>query len=283
MKSRTIAAFVLLLGAVSLVRSTASQGTDFEVFWRAANHVLSGEPLYLLSRDGGMVFKYPPWIVPFFFPLGLLPVWLAKWAWGGIEVASLALVIAWLRLRAHVRAGTLFAMLLAYWGLWAVHALDGQIVLPMLAVALGFRGATLPRLTALATALSAKIFTVLPLVSLVLPGGILGRASLRRLAMAGLSTLALFAALSIPAVLAQPDRSPASLFLDWKTAATTTSAGLGEHLVRGSRNPGLPGYILRTLEVPGRESSTDVRLALVLALVLGPALAWRHFSRRDAA
>ncbi len=68
----------LFIGSVSLIRSAHSQGIDFEVFWKAARYLIEGKSLYSVERDGGMVFKYPPWVATFFIPFGFLSLSLAK-------------------------------------------------------------------------------------------------------------------------------------------------------------------------------------------------------------
>jgi hypothetical protein len=70
-----------------------------------------------------MVYKYPPWTVPFFFPFSVLPLSMAKWVWGLLEVFSLGAVVSWVFWKAVCRSGVLVSTGVAFWGLWVVHAL----------------------------------------------------------------------------------------------------------------------------------------------------------------
>ncbi len=268
---KIISALILLTGGVSLVRSTVSQGTDFYVFWNAARLTLQGEPLYSIARDAGMVFKYPPWLLPFFLPFGLLSVENAKWIWGMIEVLSLASIVRWLQVRLRIKPAIWFTALLIYWGLWIVHALDGQFSLMMLALALW---AWSPQANygvkfyGLAIALSSKIFTVFPLAGLRWSKRMLGALIALGLVVSGLS---------LPAIYTQPGHNPISLIKDWKEAATSAGKLLSPIQVRGRSNPGLPGYTLQLLRVPAENSKADVLAALIFSLILG--VAWWKLSR----
>ena len=130
-----IALFYILISGlgIALIRDTAYQGQDFEVFWKAGLNLREGLPLYSLERDGAMVFKYPPWIATLFLPFSFVPLSFAKWIWGIIQVASLAYLIRSFFILG-VPAVRLWVITLSFWGVWAVHALDGQIMLPVLAL-----------------------------------------------------------------------------------------------------------------------------------------------------
>jgi hypothetical protein len=73
---KTFIFLACFVGAVALVRDTGAQGQDFEVFWRSARALFTGVSVYDVARDGAMVFKYPPWVVPFFLPFAVFPLWL---------------------------------------------------------------------------------------------------------------------------------------------------------------------------------------------------------------
>ncbi|MGZ3697782.1 MAG: glycosyltransferase 87 family protein, partial [Bdellovibrionota bacterium] len=162
MFSLLVAAF-FLVGGVALLRDTALQGQDFDVFWNTARHVLNGQPPYDLVRDGGMVYKYPPWTLPAFFPLAVFPLESARWIWAAIELASLTYVGFWL-LRAGVKRVVLLTLYPLFWGIWAVHAMDGQVTLAILALVLWLQEQRTrsDALTIVKTgwALSFKVFTL---------------------------------------------------------------------------------------------------------------------------
>lgn len=182
-----------LIGAVSLIRSTAAQGNDTEVYWRAARALIDHQPLYVSGLDTGMVFKYPPWIATLLLPLGTLPLVAAKWLWGILEIASLAFISVWCLRQFHLNWQTVALGLALQWGTWIIHALDGQIILPLLALTLAlwpphFLGRPISqtstlapsdqpskwvlvpsmRLGLIAVLLSMKIFTLLPWIGFAL-------------------------------------------------------------------------------------------------------------------
>ena len=273
------------VGAVALIRDTAYNGHDCAVFWRAGRSLLAGEPLYSMTRDGPMVFKYPPWIAPAFVPLALVPLAAAKWVWGALELLSLALVIAWASRRARIRSDVLAGVTLAFWGLWAVHALDGQVVLPMLALALW--GWEAGEVLGVAWVLSAKIFSLVALPGLrprppAREGGQEPRGpGMPRLARRAAAGVLLFAALSAPALIAEPGWSPARLIAEWAEAASSGYREFGPEHVFGRLNQGLPGLALR-LAPPGWMGVRGADLALALAFSAGLGFAWFRMKPREA-
>lgn len=178
-----------LIGAVSLIRSTAAQGNDTEVYWRAARSLIDHQPIYNSGLNTGMVFKYPPWIATLLLPLGYIPLQAAKWLWGILEVASLAAISVWSLRHLQLNWQTVALGLALQWGTWIIHALDGQIILPLLALTLALWPPQLlsppashlssqqspdsvlvpaMRLGLIAVLLSMKIFTLLPWIGFAL-------------------------------------------------------------------------------------------------------------------
>jgi len=273
---RLLLVLVATSGAISLVRTTAAQGHDFLVFWNGAHNVLSGLPLYSILRDGGSVFKYPPWIIPFFFPFTLLSPDTAKWVWGLLEIASLIAIVRWLISDLEIPWKTWCPLLICYWGLWIVHAFDGQIALPMLALALHLVSAELHftyrfsfRLFFLVCALSTKIFTGIPLLSLKWN---------RKSISAILWITLILSVLSLPALWNETHHSPLSLLHSWSEAATSGGKLLDASQLRGRLNPGFPGFALRLLHIPASQSNADLIATVLFAASIGSAWAW--MSRR---
>ncbi|MCC7442254.1 MAG: DUF2029 domain-containing protein, partial [Bdellovibrionales bacterium] len=258
----------LFAGSVALVRHSGHVGNDFIVFWTAARATLEGVFPYGVETGPGMVFKYPPWILPLFFPLALLPLAGAKWVWGVAQVVSIIACVLWL-LRRGCSWRIVLGVTLAFWGIWAVHALDGQITLMLLASCLwateglrpsgdlGYRGLII------LWALSVKIFTVFGLLGVYRP--------LRKwltLRHVGVSA-ALFLALSLPAWWAAPDRNPGAIVEAWVSSASSGGEALGGEKIRSRVNQGFPVMVLRLLEVRASRTSMDVLAFLLAALVLG--------------
>jgi hypothetical protein len=210
-----------------------------------------------------MVFKYPPWIVPFFFPFALLPLDWAKWIWGVLEVLSLASVIFWLSSR--MRTPILALVTILFWGLWAGHALDGQVILLVLAAALwGWRS----KETLLCLALSTKVFSLFPLVSFKWDRK-------RKKTLLQVSALAL--ALSLPALWTTPGKNPVTLTQSWFQAASSGPSLLEGKDIRGRQNPSLTQLTLRALRVDSRNTAADLIAFLVLGALA--AIAWFRFSK----
>ena len=253
--------FALLLsfiGGVALLRDTAYQGQDFEVCWKAVHHLLSGEPVYDLIRDGAMVYKYPPWIVTVFLPLGFLSVVTAKWIWGVIELLSLAYVVKWLLRRGYSKRVTA-SVGFAFWGIWAVHFMDGQISLTILALILWAFDRR--QLTVGIWALSSKVFSGFSLLGF--PGFL--KVSPKQLLLIGL----VLCGLSAPAVFVAPGHSPVSLFHSWSVAASSGGLLFDGEKVRGRDNQGMPAMILRTLGIKAANTNADLLFFFICALGLG--------------
>ncbi|MBC7692995.1 MAG: DUF2029 domain-containing protein [Methylotenera sp.] len=267
---KSFQAFIVLLflvGGVALVRDTVAQGQDFRVFWQSGQHLLHREPIYDVLRDGAMVFKYPPWIVPFFVPFSVLPLVAAKWAWALTELASLISVMHWLRKRGCSDLVIALTSVL-FWGIFAVHFLDGQITLVMLAVALwGWEKA---RPSPVVFALSTKVFSGVSLLGW------------RRISAWQMGRVCVFLfVFTLPALWCAKSLHPLEFAKSWKTAAASGGQLFEHEKTRGRDNQGLPAVILRGLEVPSRDSRADGIAALICTLIIGGYWFFRSRQIRD--
>ncbi len=259
------------LGSIALIRDTAHVGVDFEVFWRAAQYFVSGQPLYDLARDGGMVFKYPPWMIVFFAPLAFFSMTVAKWIWGLLQVGCLIFIVRWLRARSVSLTVCLLVWLL-FWGLWVKHALTGQVSLMILVASLyAFEHPRLEKFNArsvvLFLALSTKVFTMVPLF-------------FRVPTRAYLKTFFKLAAVTLGLMLltcAALDASPLALTQSWMEAAGSGGSLLPSGRVRSSDNAGIPGLLLMLLRVPGHSALPDIFTFAIVSLIVGGA--WVRLSR----
>ncbi len=253
----------VLLIAVGGVRNTIYNGHDFEVMWRAGRALWSGEPVYSVARDGAMVFKYPPWIAPFFAPWALLPLSWAKGLWGVLEVVSAAVVALWSHRQGAGWVGIASA-LLVWWGSWMAHTLDGQIALTMLALALVARRSPVM----IALSLSTKAHSALPWLWSHSPGR----------AVWGVAKVALlFLLLSLPAAFVQEKSAPWRVFPAWVESAGSGAAGFSEEKVRGHENSGFAPVGARVLGLPARGGFAEAGLALFFGLILSAG--WVRLSR----
>ncbi len=258
---------LLLLCSVALIRDTRYQGQDFEVFWRAGRYLIQGQPLYSLARDGAMIFKYPPWIATLFIPFSFLSVETAKWIWGVIEVLSLLGAVRWVLAHSQKPLGVV-AVVFSFWGIWAVHALDGQITLVILFLALWAEEKH--RFTADAAAhlaLSTKVFPWF-----AMPG--LGKRAFRPKTLILVVTFVFL--FSLPALVSTPGHSVFELLKSWKEAALSGAGAFGEAKIFGRENQGLPALTGRLF--PETRAWNSAGLFLIWAAPLFSL--WAFISRK---
>jgi hypothetical protein len=289
MKTHVIRAMLVLLmlaGAARLVHAGYVYSMDFAVYWRAAQSwAARGASPYLYSAsDQGFVFKYPPWILPVFFPLGFIPESAARLLWSVVELFCLGYSIRKL-IRLGVDARTTLVVAATFWWVWLAHFYAGQFTLLLLAAALWVAPGPLSgavkepspgKLAVLAGAFSAKIFSMISLLGFI-------RAYARwRVAAAG---LALFLGLHL-AVFAV-FRAHGShiglveLYRQWLQAADSGGQELGDRFVRGQMNHGFTAGVLRAFHVDVRETSVDHRVALALGAFF--SVVWWRLSRASDA
>jgi|GEM_PF-2309338 len=282
MQKRRIYALILGIGAISLIRSTVGQGTDFRVFWKAGAALLRGSPIYQLAQDGGMVFKYPPWIAPLFIPVSLASFEAAKWIWGVFCVACMAGIFYLLTRKLKVRMTVWAPLAIFYWGLWVIHALDGQIIVPLLLLGLWqITREALPQaslqsgktrltrglaLAAVPLTYSSKVFTLFPF--LFCPERFFKR---RVVAWGVVLTIALSAITAVRGF----HGDFGQMFHDWREAATSGAKYLPEGHTRGPKNQSLTSLACRWLSIPANDTRDEVIVALALF-----ALAFFFFQKR---
>ncbi len=240
-------------------------GADFSVFWDAGRTFL-GYPPAADAHARGFVFKYPPWVIPFFLPWAALPWTAANALWFLTSFACLLVILRDLYARAKVRPSKLALTLLGFWWILLGHLSMGQVTLLL--------GAALTRLST-HSAISAyfqsfKVFTfatVLPKLS-----------SARKVAI-----FCLGICVAMAAVLSFRNQSSftgewTGLFTQWISASTSGATGLGTETVRGTANHGLNVLILRALEwISARsflEWGTWPEILIFIALIGG---AWPFF------
>lgn len=263
--------FGLLIGiSALLIRNTVGQGQDFSVFWRTGVLIDSftgnpGERVYHPLRDGAHTYKYPPWTGILWMPFGLMSLALGKWVWGILQSLCLVFVASALR-QMGFGFSAINGALLAWLGIWIVHGLDGQIALPMLAVALwayqrpGFVG-----FFVMAYALSMKGTTLVGALPRLLEVR-------RRPGWIALGVLAVIA-LTGPVFWAEQTVSFFELLRRWADAARSGETWKYMLAVLGRPNQGLPMFFRR---VWPELSNEWVSVALI---AFGVPL-WWHASRR---
>jgi hypothetical protein len=267
-------AWIPCLVYMAVLARTGAEGPspDFIVYWRTAGAVLlSDDVAYSLARDGNMAFKYPPWILPAFFPFAWLSWGVAKAGWGCLQAFSLWVLVRWV-LRQGARPWIAGLVTLCFAGIWTVHAYLGQVALPLAAfgaalATVATRGRGGLRFVLLAWAYSAKIFTVLPLLGT--------RLRLRDLAL----TVGFCLVLSLPVAMVAPG-GITGMIASWTTSASSGTEpleGKGLVTITGREAQGIPSLIFR---VGGFDESNAILIGGVCAtLLLVFGLAWKRLAR----
>ncbi len=276
------ASLLFLIGAIAMLRDTYYQGQDFEVYWRAGRAAFEKKSIYSGMGGNGMYFKYPPWILPAFIPFALVPLKLAKIFFGILEVFSLLSILVFLsRLRYKLRS--LVIVTLLFWGIWAVHALDGQIVLPLVALVIWLKP-TLEHTRKhfwseifIFWALSAKVFSLFAFFGALHNNRILLSTSTSLVTRPKGHKLRLFASifiamqvLSAPALISLPYKYPLDLYKDWIQAASSGDQAFGFEKISGRENQGLPALVLRRFFSENTANSyTAPAISLALMFIFG--------------
>jgi hypothetical protein len=271
-----------LLGTYALYRFFRAawvDSMDFTVYWRAAQAWIHGgvSPYFYDQTTRGFVFKYPPWILPFFLPFGFLSFETSKIAWALVELACLGYAVLWLK-----RAGASWVILLAtlamFWWIWLAHFFAGQFTLVLLAFSLwaipprGEQACAKPlRLGALAFFMTSKVFSLVTLL-----GAWRCYLKLRTTAALAMLLAAANLILLMKSQLLGGD-SLLSLYQGWVGAAGSGGQGLGAIVVRGQMNHGFTAGVLRALQIPSENTRADLITASALALLLSAL--WAYVSR----
>lgn len=261
------------LASIALFFDTLENAHDFEVMWKTAKHLIAGETLYSLERDGGMVFKYPPWWSLPFLPFAFFPLSFAKALWGMIGIASLYSIFR-LLLRLGFSFFSISFSMFFFWGIWAVHFIDGQVEVPVLALFLLIveqlkKSPGNSFLTACLTFLmSIKIFSVF---------SVIGALKRKGFYQAAFATLLLTTVTTAGIALQTGDGI--SIFQKWMGMAQSGEAHLTGKTV-GRDNQGIPAAIRRGASLI-QDSMPDEQRVAVLVLILGLSLFAWLFSGMD--
>jgi hypothetical protein len=263
--------------------------SDFEVYWYAIHAWMKGQDPYAQYSPvfRGLVFKYPPWILPFFLPFAWMSLSASKVIWTTAQVAAIFYSVRWL-IKKNISPLLVLVVTLLYWWIWLAHAYFGQIMVFLLAAAL-YVDSSPPsdsksvrsdlKLLLLSTLLTSKIFSLLTLL------GVTRRVC--RLKFLGLScSFFIFLHLILyftcnPRSLLPIEDAPTlfyNLYSQFFHAAFSGGSELGATIVRGQQNHGFVALILRILSIDASLAQYDVLVAILLSLVLGTL--W-HFSSKN--
>lgn len=264
-KKRILQLLLLLLGvaaSVRLIRAGQADSMDFHVYWKAAQTwIQQGRSPYLYDgSERGFVFKYPPWILPFFLPFGFLSLETSKTVWALVELFCIYFSIYRLvRLGVRLKAALITAAL--FWWIWLGHAFAGQFTLILLAAALwAIPNKSSPgKLGFLAVVFSAKVFSMVSHVGR-------WREYLRiKPILAGIALLVALH-LAVFSMFSDSYGLP-ELYSQWVHAASSGGQELGSEIVRGQMNHGFTAGMLRLFHVDARATHVDYEVAIILAAV----------------
>lgn len=271
--------FVLLF---RLFRLSVHSASGFEVYWYAIHAWLAGQSPYAQYSPvyQGLVFKYPPWILPLFLPFAWISLEVSKWIWTLAQFLCIFYSMAWLRAKG-LNLGLICLVSLMFWWIWLAHTHFGQVMVFLMAFALWTQVETkVPfksesKLAVLTFLFTTKIFS---LVSLL---GVLKSLLKVRVVLYGLLLILgshLLLLLVYPhASLQEAPALLANLYREWVHAASSGGVELGAEIVRGQQNHGFVAAILRKFDADATHVNLDVLVAGALAL--GFSFLWAHFSR----
>jgi hypothetical protein len=268
---------VVVWFAVMLIARTYSRGDDFIVFHKVAQRFWDGVRPYDQVTYGNMVFKYPPWILPFFLPFGFLDLETAKVIWGLVEAGSLVAIVV----RLHrgvggfpgVRPGIQALFLLTLFALIGNHGMTGQITLLVLALAIwadplrsSFR-----KFFFVTLALSAKVTTLFPIVH-----------SFRRrnFLSSALGVGILFVLLSLPIYFKSYERRYGLMREEWTSAMFSGTQDVNSVRIGFTTREvqGMPSLLLRKADLDEKQPVHVLFATLLSVVLIGGAWIW--FSRR---
>jgi hypothetical protein len=260
--------------ALRLFRVAEAGDADFHVYWRAAHDFAAGRfPYRVASEDGGFVFKYPPWTLPWFYPLSWLSWDAARGIWFAAEIFCTGYCVRWVT-RQGVSSRLAGMAALVFWWIWRAHFEFGQFTVILLAIALW----ACPRESSeggypVRTGLTGFFFTA-KLFSVVTMAGMLDR--LRRPGPWLIGAGTLVASMIFVAVVG-PHTSLSEYFRGWLQAASSGGAALGEVVIRGPQNHSFTTRILAAVGVSAVHTEADLIVSFVLMAVFG--WLWWRFGR----
>lgn len=283
--------FFICLGIALLVRLflySIPAASDFEVYWHAIHAWIEGKSPYghYSNEYVGLVFKYPPWILPLFLPFAKFDLSTSKWIWTIAQVVSIFYCMRWLIIQNTCRRVVILVTFL-FWYIWFAHTFFGQFTIFMLVCGLWAYNPNLgqnwqlrefkpTRLAFFVFLLTSKVFSLVSLLGCLRE---LLRVSTLRIGafifiFAHLILLVTFPQISIrtsPQVIL-------TLYSEWISAASAGGAELGATIVRGQQNHGFTAAILRALSVDSTKVHYDILWSFLLACLFSGL--WGYFARK---
>ncbi|MEK6578725.1 MAG: glycosyltransferase 87 family protein, partial [Bdellovibrionota bacterium] len=267
------------LGAISrLLWAGWIDSMDFDVYWRTAQGWLSGRsPYFFDGTERGFVIKYPPWILPIFFPFGFLGHQISRMIWALLELLALIYTLGWVHKNGVSVKRTLIAAFF-FWWIWLAHFFAGQLTLILLAA--GLWAVPPPRTktskwsaAVAAFFISGKIFYSVSLLGL-------GKRFFKKetwLSLLIAMPTATFGSWIIAVASGYPE-SFGEFLKSWARAAASGGVELGAQYVRGQMNHGFTAGALRWLSIGSDRVGADIAVCLVLSVLLSAI--WYRYSKK---
>lgn len=258
------------LAWVSIVQSGA---VDLHVYWKAVGIWLGGQSPYAFTgNEGVLVFKYPPWTLPFFLPLKIFSFEAWHFLWVPLQLLGIHSAIRWV-IRAQVRPDIAYLSAALFWWIWLGHAQAGQIMIFILAASLwAIPPDSSNKLNSLTLAplcliISAKVFN-----SFSLLGFLKEIVRLRTIFLIVVLLAVLNGLVLLPLKLHSNSISLLELYHEWFKAGTSGGTQFAAETIRGQGNHSLTALVLRLLQVPAEDSSKDIWMGAGIGILL--SFAW---------
>jgi hypothetical protein len=275
-----------IVASLRLVYEAVTNSTDLHVYWRAAHLWLDGiSPFLYDASDRGNVFKYPPWTLPLYLPLGFISWDVTRWVWVFAELFAIGYAIKWLD-RAGVNRQINYVIAALYWWTWKGHIYSGQFTLFILLACLWAvppqesgpenckedRKLSPGKLTLLAIVLTTKVYSIFTLF------GVFKDMIRPRTIIYSVTSVLLLEGLVLAILRMHGNHTDIiELHRTWIIAAESGAAELGAHVVRGQGNHSLTAGFLRWFNVNPLDTSKDGYVALLLGCIFSAI--WFHFSK----
>jgi hypothetical protein len=275
---KIIGFFIFALASARLMREAYFHSTDLHVYWKSAHLWLNGiDPYLYSSSDGGNVYKYPPWTIPLFLPLGLISFELTRSVWVIAEIVAIAYVVRWV-VRTGASRYVTWAVAALFWWTWLGHVFAGQFSIFMMCAALWAvppeedRELSPAKASFLAVVFSSKVYSVFTLLGLL-------RTYLKKRTLLICLCLVIFLEALVFVVLWARGNPVSFLKLhqNWIVAAKSGAAELHSDVIRGPGNHSFTAALLRLFHVDALDAAKDVYVALGLGLFFSAL--WFHFSK----
>jgi hypothetical protein len=267
-----------VIASLRLIYEAVTNSTDLHVYWRAAHLWFDGISPYLYdASDRGNVFKYPPWTLPLYFPLGWISWEVTRWVWVFAELFAIGYAIKWLD-RAGVNRQINYLIAALYWWTWKGHIYSGQFTIFILLACLWAvppeedRKLSSGKLAFLSIVITSKVYSVFTMF------GVFKEMIRPRTIIYSVASVLLLEGLVLAVLRLHGNHTDIiELHRTWVIAARSGAAELGAHVVRGQGNHSLTAGFLRWFKVDPLDSSKDGYVALLLGCIFSAL--WFHFSK----